>query len=158
MQTDLSTSPESTTAASADDTAVVATDIDPTIASQKLQTNLLAIQNWYKEWRMKANGSKSIHVTDTKRNVPSISGCTLTEDLPGIKKFSQNRNNEEPPLPKCIGYWDTSQNPIQTTNFSYIKQHRNFGTIPVEDLAHGSGRTLVRAEYGYAKEFPNTNS
>jgi hypothetical protein len=45
---DLPTSPESTTATFADDTAVVAMDSDPAIASQKLQTNLLAIQNWFK--------------------------------------------------------------------------------------------------------------
>jgi hypothetical protein len=64
---DLPTSPESTTATFAEDTAVVAMDSDPAIASQKLQTNLLAIQNWLKKWRMKANGSKSIHVTFTTR-------------------------------------------------------------------------------------------
>jgi hypothetical protein len=32
----------------ADDTAVVATDSDPSIASHKLQTDILAIQNWFK--------------------------------------------------------------------------------------------------------------
>jgi hypothetical protein len=42
------TSPESTTAKFADDTAVVVTDSDPAIASHKLQTNLLEIQNWLK--------------------------------------------------------------------------------------------------------------
>jgi hypothetical protein len=62
---DLPTSSESTTATFADDTALLATDSDPAIASQKLQTNLLAIQNWFKKWRMKANGCKSIHVTFT---------------------------------------------------------------------------------------------
>jgi hypothetical protein len=45
---DLPTSPECTTATFANDTAVVATNSDPAIASQKLQTNLLAIQNWFK--------------------------------------------------------------------------------------------------------------
>jgi hypothetical protein len=34
-------------------------DSDPAIASQKLQTGLLAIQNWFKKWRIKANESKS---------------------------------------------------------------------------------------------------
>jgi hypothetical protein len=62
---DLLTSPESTTATFADDTAVVATDSDPAIASQKLQTNLLAIQNWLKKWRMKASGAMLILVTST---------------------------------------------------------------------------------------------
>jgi hypothetical protein len=48
---DLPTSPESTTATFGDDTAVVAMDSDAAIASHKLQTNLLAIQNWFKGWR-----------------------------------------------------------------------------------------------------------
>jgi hypothetical protein len=30
--------------------------------------------------------------------------------------------------------------------------------FPIESLAHDSGRTLVRAEYGYPKGSPNTNS
>jgi histone H2A len=64
---DLPTSPQSTTATFADNTAVVTTDSDPTIASQKLQTDLLAIQDWFKKWRMEANGSKSIHITFTTR-------------------------------------------------------------------------------------------
>jgi hypothetical protein len=42
-------SPESTTATFADDIAVLSTHSDPAIASQKLQTNLLAIQNWFKK-------------------------------------------------------------------------------------------------------------
>jgi hypothetical protein len=43
------TSPESTTATFADITAVVAMDSHEAIASQKLQTDLLAIQNWFKK-------------------------------------------------------------------------------------------------------------
>jgi hypothetical protein len=42
---DLPTSPGSTTAIFADDTAVVTMDSDPVIASQKLQTELLSIEN-----------------------------------------------------------------------------------------------------------------
>jgi hypothetical protein len=30
--------------------------------------------------------------------------------------------------------------------------------LPIESLAHDSGRTLVCAEYGYPKGSPNTNS
>jgi hypothetical protein len=64
---DLTTSPGSTTATFTDDTEVVTMDSDPAVASQKLQTHLLAIQNWFKKWRMKANESKSNHVTFTTR-------------------------------------------------------------------------------------------
>jgi hypothetical protein len=62
---DLPTPPESTTVTFADDTAVVTMDSDPAIASQKLQTDQLAIQNRFKKWRMKANESTSNHVTFT---------------------------------------------------------------------------------------------
>jgi hypothetical protein len=64
---DLPTSPGSTTATFADDTTVVTMDSDPATASQKLQTDLLAIPNWFKKWRMRAIESKSIHVTFTTR-------------------------------------------------------------------------------------------
>jgi hypothetical protein len=46
---DLPTSPESITATFVDDTAVLATDSDPVIALEKLQTNVLAIQKWFKK-------------------------------------------------------------------------------------------------------------
>jgi hypothetical protein len=94
---DLPTSPESTTATFDEDTAVVATNSDPAIASHKLQTNLLVIQSWFKKWRMKVNESKQIHVTFTTRRetcppvhinsghspekISSIWGYTLTGDL-----------------------------------------------------------------------------
>jgi histone H2A len=43
---DLPTSTETTTATSVDNTAVLATDSDPEIASQELQTNPDAIHKW----------------------------------------------------------------------------------------------------------------
>jgi hypothetical protein len=64
---DMPTTNKSTTATFADNTEVVATDSNPAIASHKLQTDLLAIQNWFKKWRIKANEHKSIHVTFTTR-------------------------------------------------------------------------------------------
>jgi hypothetical protein len=45
---DMSTSWESIIATYADDAALLAADSDPGIASQKLQTNLGAIQKWLK--------------------------------------------------------------------------------------------------------------
>jgi hypothetical protein len=51
----------------ANDKAVLAMDSDPAIASQKLQTDLLASQNWLKKLSIKANGSKSAHITFTIR-------------------------------------------------------------------------------------------
>jgi hypothetical protein len=56
--TDLPTSTESTSETLADDNAVLATDSDPGIASQQLQTNLDAIQKWLRKCRIKANESK----------------------------------------------------------------------------------------------------
>jgi hypothetical protein len=64
---DLPASPDATIATFADDTAILATDPDPAIASQKLLTCLLAIQHWLTKWRLKANSSKSTHVTFTTR-------------------------------------------------------------------------------------------
>jgi hypothetical protein len=59
----LPASTESTTAIFADKTAILAMDIDPAIASQKLQTNLAVIQNWFRKLGIKANKSKSSHIT-----------------------------------------------------------------------------------------------
>jgi hypothetical protein len=55
---DLPTFPDTITATFTGDTAVLAKDPDPTIASHKLQTSLLAIQHWLTTWRPKAKGSK----------------------------------------------------------------------------------------------------
>jgi hypothetical protein len=64
---DLPTFPDSAKANFADDTAVLATDLDPAIASYKLQTSLLDIQHLLTKWRLKANSSKSTHVNFTTR-------------------------------------------------------------------------------------------
>jgi hypothetical protein len=64
---DLPTSPVTTIATVADDTAILALDSDPAIASQKLQTHLNAIQTWLHKWCMQANTLKSVHVTLTTR-------------------------------------------------------------------------------------------
>jgi hypothetical protein len=43
-------------------------------------------------------------------------------------------------------------------NNGFHFQHRNPRTLPIESFAYDSGRTLVRAEYGYPKGSPYTNS
>jgi hypothetical protein len=51
----------------ADYTAILASHSDPKIASYVLQKNLDKIHNCLKIWRIKANGTKSIHVTFTMK-------------------------------------------------------------------------------------------
>jgi hypothetical protein len=109
---DLRTSTESTSTTLALDTSVLATDSDPATASQKLQTNLDAIQKWLKRWRINTNKSKSVQVTFTTRGetcppvhiynlnllthkMSSISGYTSTRDLPGANTYSRNGSNWE---------------------------------------------------------------
>jgi hypothetical protein len=43
------------------------TDSDPATDSHNLQTTHLAIQSWLRDWRIKANETKSVHVTFTSR-------------------------------------------------------------------------------------------
>jgi hypothetical protein len=96
---DLPTPPESTTATFADNTAVATMDSDPAIASQKLQTDLLLIQSWFKKLRMEANESKSIHIINNVQ-IPQeedIKFLGLHLDLPGKSTFSQNRNTYKSP-------------------------------------------------------------
>jgi hypothetical protein len=57
-----------TTATFADDTAILASDSDPAIASLNLQTHLNSIQTWLRTWRMQTNPLKSVHITFTTRS------------------------------------------------------------------------------------------
>jgi hypothetical protein len=69
----LPTSPESTIATFADDAAVLATDSDPAIASHKLQTNQLAIQNWFKngEWKLTNPSRSTSHSLHEEKCAPT---------------------------------------------------------------------------------------
>jgi hypothetical protein len=80
--------PEFDTAIFVDDAAVLATDSDPAIASEKLPTNQDETQNWIKEI-IRANKSHSQHEDERapKSISISISGCILIGELPGPKKF-----------------------------------------------------------------------
>jgi hypothetical protein len=134
-------SSESTTATFADDTAVLATDSDPAIAAQKLQTNLLAIQNWFKKWRMKANGFKSIDVTLTTRKDTCPPVQVNNVQLPkneeveylglhldrrhlaqtNFRKAETTRNHPH----QNVLITQMQVKTLQTTNFFYTKQYSN---------------------------------
>jgi hypothetical protein len=123
------------------DTAVLATDSNPAIASHKLQTGLLAIQHWLKMWRMKANGSKSTQITFTTRRetcppvhinnvqlpqAEEVKYLGLHLDLPGATTSLPNGSNSAPRSPKCTGCSDASLGSLkqQTSRLqSYTKTH-----------------------------------
>jgi transposase len=64
---DLPTTRVTTVATFADDTAILASHINPVSASRNLQTNLDKTCKWLKTWKIKANETKSTHVTFTLR-------------------------------------------------------------------------------------------
>ena len=80
---DLPTTRTTTVATYADDTAILASHTDPTSASRNLQTNLNKVQQWLQTWRIKANETKSIHVTFTLRRETCppvmINNCQLPQ-------------------------------------------------------------------------------
>jgi hypothetical protein len=45
-----------------------------------------------------------------------------------------------------------------TLRYSFHFQYINLRKFPVDSFAHDTGRTLVRAEYGYPKGSPNIDS
>jgi hypothetical protein len=59
---------DNTTAAFADDTAILGTHKDPAIASMKLQASMNKIDVWAKKWRIKLNQSKSTRIAFILRN------------------------------------------------------------------------------------------
>lgn len=64
---DIPVSPDITLATFADDTAVLASHLNPITASRLLQTELDYLTNWLKTWRIKVNETKSTHVTFTMK-------------------------------------------------------------------------------------------
>jgi hypothetical protein len=63
-----------TVATFADDTALLATNSDPALASQQLQYHLYLLQEWCDKWKIKINHTKSSQITfTTKRtNCPPV--------------------------------------------------------------------------------------
>lgn len=64
---DLPTTDKTSTATYADDTAILSVHEDPIEASHHLQNHLTRVEKWLKLWRIKANQSKSTHLTFTLR-------------------------------------------------------------------------------------------
>lgn len=79
---DLPKTDSATIATFADDTAILASHMNPLQASRLLQTNLYQIQNWLKKWRIKANESKSTHVTFTMRRETCPPVMLNSKELP----------------------------------------------------------------------------
>ena len=63
----LPTSPEITTATFADDTVLLASHSDPTIASSTLQRGPDSMEEWFHKWRFKINKNEFSHITFTLR-------------------------------------------------------------------------------------------
>lgn len=58
----------------ADDTAILSSNINPSIASKQLQDYLTTLEAWFKKWRIKINENKSTHITFTlcKHTCPAV--------------------------------------------------------------------------------------
>lgn len=64
---DLPVSSDVVTGTFADDTAILASDVNPSTATKKLQSSINSITSWLKDWRIKANETKSVQVSFTLR-------------------------------------------------------------------------------------------
>jgi len=64
---DMPTSRHTMNSTFADDTAIVAVNRSPNMASQHLQDHLCSVGAWLNKWKIKVNHAKSKHVTFTNR-------------------------------------------------------------------------------------------
>ena len=64
---DLPVTDYTTTATFADDTAILAVDPNPARASEKLQSHLYLLQDWFQRWRIRVNSAKSTQITFTMK-------------------------------------------------------------------------------------------
>ena len=76
---DLPTDNNTNIATFADDTVMMACDLDPIKASTKLQTHINSFQKWLRKWRIEANASKSVQVTYTlkRQTCPAMTPNTV---------------------------------------------------------------------------------
>jgi hypothetical protein len=66
---DMPTTNSTTIATYADDTALLAANNDPIVASRHLQHHLNLLQQWYSKRKIKINLTKSVQVTFTTRRI-----------------------------------------------------------------------------------------
>jgi hypothetical protein len=66
---DMPTTNITTIATCADDTALLAANNDPIVASKYLQHHLNLLQQWYSKWEIEINQTKSVQVTFTTRRI-----------------------------------------------------------------------------------------
>jgi hypothetical protein len=64
---DIPTTHETNIATFADDTAILALDENPIIASEKLQNHLNLLQQWLRKWKIKVNNNKSVQIMFTTK-------------------------------------------------------------------------------------------
>lgn len=64
---DMPTTSQTMTSTFADDTAILCTHTDPKVATSILQRHILETEVWLKNWRIKVNETKCVHITFTLR-------------------------------------------------------------------------------------------
>jgi hypothetical protein len=75
---DLPTTNNTTIATIADDTALLATNSDPALASQQRKYHLDLLQEWRDKWNIKINQTKSSQITfTTKRTNVTINNIQI---------------------------------------------------------------------------------
>jgi hypothetical protein len=78
---DIPTTNETNMTTFADDTAILALDQNPIVASEKLQNHLNLLQQWLCKWKIKVNNNKSVQIMFTTKST----GCPpvmLNEPIP----------------------------------------------------------------------------
>lgn len=80
------TSSQVTIGTFADDTTVLASSQDPVEASHLLQSHLNRIEKWLKQWKIKANETKSAHITFTTRRETCPPVLLNNQPLPQVQE------------------------------------------------------------------------
>jgi len=65
-----------------DDTAILATDKNPIHAAQKIQNHLNVLNNWFHDWKIQVNPSKSSQITFTLRSLECPATFIGNEQIP----------------------------------------------------------------------------